>query len=843
MIRAALLLRIGRPPNQELKHKIEKKFYRLLQVKKDNTVRMRNDELQEFFVLSQRPKLLDDTEGIHDPRISLSITVEKMKLSQVQRFFWDFTEKVQHDNKFMIEPQPIDQEQGPSAAAIRASFTDGHLALTKRCFDILLGEPKEETDALAPYALKNLPYHLSALVWEVETQALLSTECEEIASDLVSLLQNANCISDHLVEDFFIDKWWLDEGVLEAIPFWLEKSGMGKNGRRKPTWMRQVSRLNGPAALKTIAAMIAHHWLCERKWSAELPFQWIDAFLDLESREIPAGRRGSSTSDDGQQDVPVHPAEELMSPKDRVERAAEWAKNELKITKSSLWYERIGQTYLWQEGAELGHAIEALLTAKEHPDWSWSVSESLAKAYAFNEQKPAAVEEMERALTFLRANDQENSERRDALVKNLTVIAKWQFELENVEDSIDKVREAIQLGDETYDSHFQLLDILVDTDRESEATKLLNNMESQAGSDDLNQLGSMILAKAAHDSNDMQDGALFRAAKYPSTYLIILRALQQAYSHVQETNRTKNQMKILTCQGSILDRYGDEAKSRDGALEKWKACCELLLQSEEEEEEEDLVIGDLGLEAILGILAYHFAKIRIAQRTGVDFSYHVQELKELPETFRGYSEDQDLIPPLAYFHSSVLDDKSAAQKLLLGGMEDGFELLSDSDPENDYLGFCRIASALMHFGDDLNALSAWSLWGPCERYTGRPEQGDYCSGCEKKYSFADSVWFCKVCNISSFDDECFEKLKNGTLGPRVCDKEHDWLRIPSWEDEFKETGKGKVRIGGEYRDDKRIGGEIVEVVKWLETIREQWGIKKPMPIEEPKVDEKAEIPA
>ena len=525
----------------------------------------------------------------------------------------------------------------------------------------------------------------------------------------------------------------------------------------------------------------------------------------------------------------MHHADEQMSVKDRVERAAKWAENEARITKGSIWDERIGNTYLWYGGTELPYAIESLSTAKEHPNSSWRVLESLAKAYAENEQKPAAVVEMEFALSFLRINDSGDSEYRDHLVQNLTLAAKWQFELGNVEDSIDKVQEAIKLGDVTYNSHFELLAILIKKDRESEAAELLKSMEDQARNDGLNQLQSMILAKATDDDDVMHTGALFGAAKYTSIYPAILKALQQAFDSVQETSSPKMQMKIMMCQGFILERYGDEAKPSERALEKWKACCALLPQPEET----DWVVSDLGLEAVIKILAYHFAKSRRAQQTGADFSLHVQEAKRLPEAFSRYDNDLELMAPLAYFHRSILGDNTAAQKCLVGNMQDGFDFLSDDDPENDYRGFSRIASSLMHFGDDLNALSAWSLWGPCERYSGRPEQDDYCSGCNKRYSFADSVWFCKVCDVITFDDECFEKLKNGTLDLLVCNKDHDWLRIPSWEDEFKETGKGKVRVGGEYRDGKRIGGEIVEVDTWLETIREQWGIKKPTPNEEP----------
>ena len=56
----------------------------------------------------------------------------------------------------------------------------------------------------------------------------------------------------------------------------------------------------------------------------------------------------------------------------------------------------------------------------------------------------------------------------------------------------------------------------------------------------------------------------------------------------------------------------------------------------------------------------------------------------------------------------------AAQKLLLNDMKDEFDSLTDEDPENDYKKYMKMTEIFMHTGDDLNALSAWSLFDLCE---------------------------------------------------------------------------------------------------------------------------------
>lgn len=196
----------------------------------------------------------------------------------------------------------------------------------------------------------------------------------------------------------------------------------------------------------------------------------------------------------------------------------------------------------------------------------------------------------------------------------------------------------------------------------------------------------------------------------------------------------------------------------------------------------------------------------------------------------------------------------ASQELLLNEMKNGIDILSDDDPTNDVAGYIMIADILTHTGDDLNALSAWSLIGPGVRYekTGdekakdgtepslpaqktSPVQEDWASGyycdglCDKHMTVADSIWCCKLCSSVQFHDECREKLLKGALTHFVCSPEHDWLHVPPLIDEFQATGKGRVRVEGELKDGKRVGGRIVAVEDWLDTIKVTWGITSPVP--------------
>ena len=118
---------------------------------------------------------------------------------------------------------------------------------------------------------------------------------------------------------------------------------------------------------------------------------------------------------------------------------------------------------------------------------------------------------------------------------------------------------------------------------------------------------------------------------------------------------------------------------------------------------------------------------------------------------------EDFRRSLANLYNS-LGKVDASKNLLSDDMKHGLNLLSDDDRSNDYEGYERIANVLMHAKDDLNALTAFSLIGPSQRYSYENyELNISCHGlCRRKFKFGESLWWCKICNMVAFDDECFK---------------------------------------------------------------------------------------
>ncbi|PLB45749.1 hypothetical protein P170DRAFT_439473 [Aspergillus steynii IBT 23096] len=72
-----------------------------------------------------------------------------------------------------------------------------------------------------------------------------------------------------------------------------------------------------------------------------------------------------------------------------------------------------------------------------------------------------------------------------------------------------------------------------------------------------------------------------------------------------------------------------------------------------------------------------------------------------------------------------------------------------------------------------------------------------CDGeCGHYWETASEMWWCKDCINLTFDRDCFEKLQKGTLPLNICDKSHEFLVLPKWDDDkMRKIPRGYVPYG------------------------------------------------
>ncbi|KAG7009682.1 hypothetical protein G7Y79_00002g007970 [Physcia stellaris] len=513
---------------------------------------------------------------------------------------------------------------------------------------------------------------------------------------------------------------------------------------------------------------------------------------------------------------------EIETASTSIERCSEWAVKAATIVKDSLFYERLGNTFFWFDQTDA--AKEAFLKAKELPNHSWGLCKSLADVYAVRGETGLAIQEMDAIFAQLRAQDELGTTEKIMFLESLVEVADWEIKLANTSKAIARLEEAIQIDEHYYESYIKLFKIFNDTEQLPQALKILGDMHKayDAEHKSLTKLSAMLLdyTRWLGGLEDLEQ--LLQVTNPHAVFNDILFALQTALTFAKDKNRDSDAVHLHLGYGIALARYGaDDAEKRlDSAISQWGESYQIGLKSK------DLYVQYSAIIAAKCIFNYHFSRARMASNQSsdaIEYKFHVQRMEKLTEAeFKSYYEERPLRFSLASFYT-LSRNREKAQNLLMNDLRAGLSLLSDDDLKNDIIGYEHIAKAHIerYIKDEPDRAER-----PFD-VNGEGEQTDAdVLATASQPSPSPDIWFCKVCDDVQFCDECLRKVQTGSLTRYVCAADHEWLLVPSWVDEYKATGKGRVRIGGVIEDGKRIGGEIVLIEEWLDTIREQWGIKR-----------------
>lgn len=543
--------------------------------------------------------------------------------------------------------------------------------------------------------------------------------------------------------------------------------------------------------------------------------------------------------------------------KSNILRAIEWAETELGIKeKDSLWFQRIGETFLHSRVTD--QAKQAFQQARSLPDAKWKSSEGLALAYEMEDNFQSAIEQMEAVVKELRDRAELKEEDRTDFVEDLSRLATWQLKLQPPQtwNAISLYQEILQHDPNHYKTCWKLLELFADAGRFDEGSSLLKTMSDQSGKDgDLTRLGEMLLSFDFDLPLETFD-LVFQVTRKGEMFKEVLNTLEQVIKVARKRQRSSVLGPLLLVYGVALAHYNEGEKRPDLALPCWEECYSLGLK---------MGWGSIGYFTVTLASKYastYYLAQAISQHTaGSDPEAHVSKLIELSSQAHDiYAVEYHLRSVLASYYT-LLGEQAKAKQHLLNHMKTAMDLLSDDDPDNDYQGYKAIADVLIHVGDDVNALSAWSLLGPDDPEDDKPADGEeskpaqsdeqsdkpipqentpaqkqprrgklgyVCDGrCGKTWTYSDDIWCCKMCPDVQFDGRCLEKLRNGTLKRYICSPDHKWLHVPPWSDEeYREVRKDRVRIGGELVDGKRVGGQVVSVEEWLNALRDTWGIPR-----------------
>ena len=239
------------------------------------------------------------------------------------------------------------------------------------------------------------------------------------------------------------------------------------------------------------------------------------------------------------------------------------------------------------------------------------------------------------------------------------------------------------------------------------------------------------------------------------------------------------------------------------------------------------------------------------------------------------AENNILLPAKLYIarYYQVKEDTIKAKQVVRSIVKMALELLSDNDGDNDFQAYWRLFLVFLPLDDDENAFVAIAMaalakandashavhgghilagssqfplaatqeeLGAVSRrrdlrvntvidHQDDTEEHDshsdaeslaefdefaICDGkCGYCWTTASEMWWCKDCVDLTFEKECFQQLQEGTHSLNICDKDHEFLHIPSWDREKMDRFRGGVVPRGE---------EGISLEEWKGEIRQRY---------------------
>lgn len=904
-MRAALFLLMKKKMFQDLAEKVDGKFFKLIRIDGDGDFALRDSEMEDYFRKSPRLKQSDHEDGYSDePRISMQISVTNAKISQVQRFLWDLSEKVVLDKNFMFNKPLASREPETS---ISANPLDCNLNILRRCFDLLLNRARDETKLLSSYVTGSMLSHIPRFQGRDDGHRLTNLEKQYIAEQLVYFFQDPEYLQEHLTEQFFEEIHLLDFRDFTNIKTFLsDPIATLKLRFKERNWARKVIEGSEVLFFEGVAIKVANLWLYDDRWQPQLPFQWLNAYLSALKREADriltqtkaeneeVRERLYETLNEGlepgigdigsTQEVPNEVVSEVSEPVlDPVQKVTDWTEREALLRlKDARRYERLGLTYVallkeaWayderQITLMQKSGQEALKSASALDGHSWRVYEGLADLYAVAGDIERAIIELDIALGRLRLKSDRTDDELNCLVQGLLNCGKWQMQLQRTEKAAQNFEEVIDLTPESCQGRYELLKLYSDTKQNSLACSLIGRWASQTRKGtEMTELGELLLHLCSYDDIDCFE-TIFDITHDEREFQLVLETLESVrLSAKMNGTSDEERVKMVTLEWShatALTYYTIADSHLQSTLMHLKECIQLGFSDYRQRS------SGYAYKASLLFLNFYVSQAQKKRENPSEEFEFLPEVRQIMDKACGNTEHGDNIRHMLASLYSTHGQQQEAHEILLPIVQEAFGLLSDDDPSNDYWAYCILWDALLHEGDYLNALSAFSLVGPPERHI-KPDKtvdteiessqneedikttqensqngldlpknefddeinGWYCNGtCEtwNQWTWSSTYWACKICPDCGFCQECFTKFRSGTLKVRLCSQDHEWILTPSWRSELQATGKDKVRMGGTLpppdgplQDGRRIGGEIVPVEEWLDSIRKKWGIEK-----------------
>jgi tetratricopeptide (TPR) repeat protein len=402
-----------------------------------------------------------------------------------------------------------------------------------------------------------------------------------------------------------------------------------------------------------------------------------------------------------------------LSVSEELERAEKWCEDALLPTSlDSLWYERMGETAKAQSDYSL--AISKFTRATELENAGLGCFKGLAESYYENDELLSACSSMEKVLSLVKAAELPDEE---AITLMYLRLANWYTQLQQPEGAISHYEHALETCPDNQDALSGILTIRIDSGPEDKTHDLIIAMnEPNSKQPGLSRLASTLLSQARNYSYESPLRSLILiCSPRQDCMAVLLEAMDQAINAAREQKREFELQVLLLHRGvAAIHNGGQNEDALSQAISLWTDCYNITDQVYRTNNDNG-VQGNSAASfhyTIIHQLSLHYFEQSIKLQNSPET---LSKLVELSQCFRfpGILGITAADTNLAMYHA-LRGDQAAAKDQLRQYVRISFDNLSDETDENDYWAAYTLSRCLVASGDDLNALTAWSLLEPIE---------------------------------------------------------------------------------------------------------------------------------
>ncbi|KAL9096512.1 MAG: hypothetical protein Q9165_001509 [Trypethelium subeluteriae] len=860
------ILYMQRESLQPLSREIRAKFSALIQITEEegwnSLVSLRYDSIAEYF------KNLSVDRDLTDKVPSEALSKAEIRL--IQHFIQKLVDQDMYDK--IGFGQFFDQKLSQSDASVTVDCDNTHAVIALECLRALTGEFSEEEKAIwiIHYGRYNLAKHLKKIDLDTADPRLKA----EIGPRLVKAFTDPTSI-ERISRDINC-LWTFEDDAVEQVLRMLRSSAVvrkisGPVGRGQD-WVKRIVDHSSPgvALFEEGVKYKAALWLASEDADIVCEhFQWLYGYCNkAQNAENPKVARITQAPE--KQDISAGEIGDVLSLAASLQGPS---------ISSPIALRNIGITY-----RECGHTLEAIdyLNQALTKDPSYLLAHGgLSQAYV-KETKDGPKPDFEKAIFHLDLSiervqkgermfsDVEPAEQLKSLLQDKAL---WKAKLGRYEESRKLYDNLLRDYPQDEDLRVGLIFMLCEIQHFNEVVEIFEKLEKEVDERNWNRLSRLFYTNAMEDRYHR---AIFQAFKQTGKLFKIKDHYRQAIDAASKI-KSKQDYILRTYMflnlhlATLLYDHETFPEERDEAIQ--------LL-------ERNIALGsrDPNVETPLIYSARRLARMYIDRAIVAEYPSSVADemLEKVQNIARGLPEESvesnwepenmvfgltrgEIRSLLGHYYTKVNDTEKAREQLR-PDIEAGIKLLSDEDPENDWLGYQRLGDALMTSGDSANALAAFCMIQPTGplppleqlEQNSRPESDAegvrqdgsnddatnersssprsalsrtttfkgtrkligpmcfQCSGdCGRTWSYYDDFHMCYTCIDSIFEDECFAELRRGELGHDICNPNHEFFYIPPWDLASWERLQNRKVL---------VGSEVLEIDTWLEGIKRKWGL-------------------